>query len=117
MKTLELPAQFMDERSFCSMALLLFPTIHKRKSNAKQYLPEIMEHFVEVKDFSYEVFLENSCSKRRAFFTEPLIQHLWNLLISLKPGLISQHLQRLQSDLNDGPSRVEMLVADIKDME
>ena len=41
MSFLELPACFMDTRSFTCITVILFPTIVKKQTDSKQYLPEL----------------------------------------------------------------------------
>ena len=41
MHFLEIPTCFMDVKSLCSMTVLLFPTVVKKKQNDKQYLSEL----------------------------------------------------------------------------
>ena len=114
MHFLELPACFMDERSFCSMAIILFPTMNRTKGVAKNYLPEIDTHLAEIKQSCYDVFQENNMKKRRAFFGEPLLQHLWKLFVYIKPDVLIQHLRRTRSHPNAGEARYKMLLDDIQ---
>ena len=56
MNFLELPAHFMNEMTFCSMVVILFPTIIKKKTYARQSLPEIDLHFSKIRHLCYDVF-------------------------------------------------------------
>ena len=114
MHFLELPSCFMDERSFCSMVIILFPTMNRTKGVPKNYLPEIGTHLAEIKTSCYDVFQENNVKKRRAFFSEPFLQHLWKLFVGLKPDVLIQHLRRTRSFPNEGEARYKMLSEDIK---
>ena len=52
--------------------------------------------------------------KRRAFFSEPFLQHLWKLFVGLKPDVLIQHLRRTRSFPNEGEARYKMLLEDIQ---
>ena len=68
MHFLEIPQCFMDVKSLCSIAVILFPTIVKKKQNDKQYLPELKEYLPSIKLSCCEIFQENNVKKRKAFF-------------------------------------------------
>ena len=97
MHLLEMPTCFMDMKSLCSMIVILFPTIAKKKKNSKQFLVELDQYLPEIRLPCYEVFQENNVKKRQAFFSEPLIQYLWKLFIFFKPQVIIHHLRRTRS--------------------
>lgn len=73
MHLLEIPTCFMDTKSLCGMAVILFPTITKKKQNDKQYLSELSQYLPEIKLSCFEIFQENNVKKRKAFFQDPLI--------------------------------------------
>ena len=117
MHFLEIPSCFMDVRSLCSMAVILFPTVVKKKQNDKQYLAELKQYLPEIKLSCYEIFQENNVKKRKAFFQDPMIQYLWKLFITLKPEVIIHHFRRTRSHLSDGEARYATLLVDMKETE
>ena len=117
MHFLEIPPCFMDVKSLCSIAVILFPTIVKKKQNNKQYLSELKEYLPEIKLSCCEIFQENNVKKRKAFFSDPLIQYLWKLFITLKPEVVIHHFRRTRSHLTDGEARYATLLIDMKETE
>ena len=116
MSFLELPACFMDQRSFTAIVVILFPTIIKKDKNSKQYLPEL-SCFSEIRHACYDVFQENNVKKRRTFFSDPLMKYLWKLFIVLKPQAIVHHLRRIRSYPLEGEQRFITIFVDMQELE
>ena len=55
--------------------------------------------------------------KRKAFFSEPMINYLWKLFILCKPEVIIYHLRRTRSYPLDGEERYKALLQDMIDQE
>lgn len=117
MHVLELPKCYMDLKSLNMMMLLLFPTIAKKQRDKKRFCEELEFYFQEIRLSCYEVFKENNIRKRKAFFSEPLIQYLWHLFIVYKPEISVNHLRRTRSHPYEGEARYKKLVADIYEFE
>ena len=51
--------------------------------------------------------------KRRKFFADRLIQHLWEVFIEARPDMTIGYLRRLRSNPMDGEYRYQMIVTDM----
>ena len=118
MNAIPLPSHFLTSKHLAMMVLLLFPTITKKSETDRRYLPELHEHFQTIRVACYEVFKENNIRKRRAFFSEPLIQFLWGeLFAKIRPDITINHLRRMRSHPIDGEYRYQMIVNDMLQLE
>ena len=59
------------------------------------------------------MFCENNVQKRRKFFADRLIQHLWEVFIEARPDMTIGYLRRLRSNPMDGEYRYQMIVTDM----
>ena len=83
------------------MSLLLFQGIINRPELAGMK-----------KSVMIQVFKENNCKLRTAFFKEPLIKHLWGKVFVVKHhDILITHLIRIQ---NDSEMKYEEIVKDLK---
>lgn len=56
-------------------------------------------------------------TKRRAFFTDPLMSYLWKMFIDFKSSAVNDYLQTLRSHPFVGEIRYNTLLTDIKKSE
>ena len=117
MQFLQLPDVFMDTATLCSLTIILFPTLVIKKTKSRQYFAELDHELPSIRLAFYDVFIVNNAERREAFFSSPLIQYLWKLMLALKPDIVIHHLRRTRSYPHDGEARYVTLIADIQDLE
>ena len=74
-------------------------------------------YFKEIRLSCYDVFLENTIKKRKAFFSEPLLKYLWKFFRIYKPDAIVHHLRRTRSYPYEGETRYRALLESICELE
>ena len=93
------------------MMLILYPSIAKNFKFPKKSGGN------DIKIVCYEVFRENSTTKRFQFFSQLFIQYLWTCYISESAASIGDYFISLLHIQEDGLTRYQMLLSDIVSTE
>ena len=115
-RKVELPSQFDDLKSVIRLIALLSPHIVNKSISILKEGPISKEIQVTTERY-VKIFIENSVKKRVAFFSEPLIRHLWGLFTVQSPNTFTNYLRKLKYGSNDGRFKLNTLVTDIKETE
>jgi hypothetical protein len=69
--------------------------VTKRRKLIKFYEDIIGHHLQDLKSKFFDFFFENSRQRRLAYFTDPLVRHLWTLFREISPEIIIGYLNEI----------------------